>query len=138
MWLKLDIFCCLSIFIAAKNMCENNEAVEGVNPVTVAKIKLVLKIPTLSQITSGCDPTQVSAKYQHHDTEIEFKFDKNNQTEPVSNMHQVNGEGILRFQLDRSFIRKRSHVASVKSLRSNFSHGKPTGGSNFSNQQMQQ
>ena len=137
MWLQLDIFCCLSIFIAAKNVCENNEVVEGVKPVTVANIKLVLKIPTLSQITSGCDPSQVSSIFQH-DTEIEFNFDKNNQTEPVSNIHQVNGEGILRFRLDRSFIRKRSHVASVKSLRSNFSHGKPTGGTNFSNQQMQQ
>ena len=137
MRLQLQIFCCMAICNAAKNLCENNGAIKSVNPVTVAKIKSFLRIPTLSQ-TSGCDPSQVLLNYQHHDPEIEFTFTKNNKTESVSNLHQVNGEGVIRFQTDKSFIRKRRHAANVKSLRSNFSQGRPAGGTNFSNQQMQQ
>ena len=137
MRLQLQIFCFMAICNAAKNLCENNGAIKSVNPVTVAKIKSFLTIPTLSQ-TSGCDPNDVFSIYQNHDPEIEFTFSKNNQTESVSNLHQVNGDGIIKYQTDQSFIRKRRHAASVKSLRSNFSQGQPTGGTNFSNQQMQQ
>ena len=137
MWLQLQILCCMTICFAAKNLCENNGAIKSVNPVTVAKIKSFLTIATLS-LTSGCDQNEVLSNYQHHDPELEFTFTKNNKTESVSNIQQVNGEGIIRFQTDKSFIRKRSHKASVKSLRSNFSQGQPTGGTNFSNQQMHQ
>ena len=137
MWLQLQIFCFMTICNATKHLCENNGAIKSVNPVTVAKIKSFLTISTLSQ-TSGCDLNKVLSNYQHHDPELEFTFTKNNKTESVSNIQQVNGEGIIRYQTDKSFIRKRSHVASVKSLRSNFSQGQPTGGTNFSNQQMHQ
>ena len=137
MWLQLQIFCFMTICNAKKHLCENNGAIKSVNPVTVAKIKSFLTIPTLS-LTSGCDPNKVLSNYQHHDPELEFTFDRNNKTESVSNIQQVNGEGIIRYQTDKSFIRKRSHKASVKSLRSNFSQGQPTGGTNFSNQQMHQ
>lgn len=137
MWLQLNILCCTSILISAKNLCEDNEA-KSLNPVTVAKLKLFLRIPIISQITGGCDPRQISSNYFHHDEEIEFTFDKNNLTESGANIQQVNGVGVIRFQTDKSFTRKRTHATSIKSLTSNFTQGQPNGEINFSNQEMQQ
>ena len=135
MRLQLNILCCMSILISAKNLCEDNEA-KSLNPVTVAKLKLFLRIPIISQIAGSCDPREISPNYLHNDKEIEFTFNKNNWTESVANIQQVNGVGVIRFQTDKSFTRKRTHATSIISLTSNFTRGQPNGGINFSNQEM--
>ena len=135
MRLQLNILCCMSILISAKNLCEDNEA-KSLNPVTVAKLKLFLRIPIISQIAGSCDPREISPNYLHNDKEIEFTFIKNNWTESVANIQQVNGVGVIRFQTDKSFTRKRTHATSIISLTSNFTRGQPNGGINFSNQEM--
>ena len=75
MRLQLNILCCMSILISAKNLCEDNEA-KSLNPVTVAKLKLFLRIPIISQIAGSCDPREISPNYLHNDKEIEFTFNK--------------------------------------------------------------
>ena len=135
MRLQLNILCCMSILISAKNLCEDNEA-KSLNPVTVAKLKLFLRIPIISRIVGSCDPRQISPNFLHNDKEVEFTYNKNNLTESVANIQQVNGVGVIRFQTDKSFTRKRTHATSIISLTSNFTRGQPNGGINFSNQEM--
>ena len=141
MWLQLVIFILMSMLLmTAKNICGDIQS-KNMNPVTVNKIKSFLTSQTLSKIDSGCDPSLVSSIHQRYDKEMHFIFKRGNEEESepaVTPIQDVDGVGVLLFEMGKSFCRKRVHSTSVRSLMSNFSQGRPTGHIYFSNQEMQQ